>query len=99
MCHLLSVPVASYVLMREPMATVHSLREYVSFIGLLGSLFIVSGGIHLEGDRKATPVTNTGLLALGGALANLLGTTGASMLLIRTVLKTNSQRGHVPVPR
>jgi len=92
---LLSVPVAMYLFMREPMSVVHSLREYVSFIALLGSLYIVSGGIHLEGDLKATPATNAGLLALGGVLANILGTTGASMLLIRTVLKTNSQRGHV----
>ena len=93
---LLSVPILAYLFLREPMSVVHSMREYVSFIALLGSLFIVSGGIHLEGDLKATPATNTGLLALGGILANILGTTGASMLLIRTVLKTNSQRDHVP---
>ena len=92
---LLSAPIAVWLLYREPMAMVHSLREYVSFIALLGSLFIVSGGIHLEGDLKATPGINTALLGLGGALANLLGTTGASMLLIRTLLRTNTQRNHV----
>ena len=92
---LLSTPIALWLLFREPLAIVHSLREYVSFIALLGSLFIISGGVHLEGDLKATPARNVGLLALGGVLAKILGTTGASMLLIRTVLKTNSQRSHV----
>ena len=92
---LLAAPIAAWLLLREPVAVAHSLREYVSFIALLGSLFVISGGIHLEGDLKATPTTNTLLLALGGILANLIGTTGASMLLIRTVLKTNSQRRHV----
>jgi Na+/H+ antiporter NhaD/arsenite permease-like protein len=92
---LLSAPIAVWLLFREPSAIVHSLYEYVSFIALLGSLYTVSGGIHLEGDLKATPATNTALLGLGGLLANLLGTTGASMLLIRTVLRTNSQRNHV----
>jgi Na+/H+ antiporter NhaD/arsenite permease-like protein len=92
---LLATPIALWLLFREPLAIVHSLREYVSFIALLGSLYVVSGGIHLEGDLKATPANNTALLAFGGVLANVLGTTGASMLLIRTVLKTNSQRSHV----
>jgi Na+/H+ antiporter NhaD/arsenite permease-like protein len=92
---LLAAPIAAWLLVREPMSVAHSLREYASFIILLGSLFVISGGIHLEGDLRATPGTNTLLLALGGVLANILGTTGASMLLIRTVLKTNSQRRHV----
>ena len=92
---LLAAPIAGWLLLREPTAVAHSLREYISFIALLGSLFVISGGIHLEGDLKATPATNTALLAFGGVLANILGTTGASMLLIRTLLKTNSQRSHV----
>ena len=92
---LLSAPIVAWLIFREPIALLHSLREYSSFIALLGSLFIVSGGVHLEGDLKATPARNTALLALGAVLANILGTTGASMLLIRTVLKTNSQRRHV----
>ena len=91
----LSAPVAVWLVFREPVAIVHSLREYVSFIALLGSLFVVSGGIHLEGDLQATPGRNTALLAIGGVLASLLGTTGASMLLIRTLLRTNSQRRNV----
>jgi Na+/H+ antiporter NhaD/arsenite permease-like protein len=92
---LLSVPTVGWLLIRDPSAILHSLKEYSSFTALLGSLFVVSGGIHLEGDLRATPARNTALLALGGILANVLGTTGASMLLIRTVLRTNSQRSHV----
>jgi Na+/H+ antiporter NhaD/arsenite permease-like protein len=92
---LLATPVAMWLLWFEPTAVVRSLHEYASFIALLGSLFVVSGGIHVEGDLRATPARNTLLLGLGGVLANLLGTTGASMLLIRTVLRTNSQRAHV----
>ncbi|HNW50105.1 MAG TPA: sodium:proton antiporter [Prolixibacteraceae bacterium] len=66
--------------------------DYVPFIILLGSLFIITGGIHLEGDIKAKPAVNTLFLAIGGVLASLMGTTGAAMLLIRPVIKTNSER-------
>ncbi|HPS11914.1 MAG TPA: sodium:proton antiporter [Prolixibacteraceae bacterium] len=66
--------------------------DYVPFIVLLGSLFIITGGIHLEGDIKAKPSINTLFLAIGGVLASLMGTTGAAMLLIRPVIKTNSER-------
>jgi Na+/H+ antiporter NhaD/arsenite permease-like protein len=91
----LSAPVVVWLVLREPSAIAHSLHEYLSFIALLGSLFVVSGGVHLEGDLRATPGRNTALLAMGGVLANLLGTTGASMLLIRTLLRSNSQRRNV----
>ncbi|HMV40958.1 MAG TPA: sodium:proton antiporter [Leptospiraceae bacterium] len=69
--------------------------EYVPFIILLGSLFYISGGIVLKGDIKATPVNNLLFLLVGAFLASLIGTTGASMLLIRPLLKTNSERKHV----
>ncbi len=69
-----------------------SLKEYFSFICLIGSLFVISGGIALEGNLKATPLTNVLFLAIGSVLASLMGTTGASMLLIRPFLKTNSER-------
>ncbi|MBN1217787.1 MAG: sodium:proton antiporter [Anaerolineae bacterium] len=72
----------------------HSLEDYFSFITLLFALFVISGGIYLEGDLKATPWVNVGFLAIGSVLANLIGTTGASMLLIRPLLKTNSERRH-----
>jgi len=69
--------------------------EYLPFIILLFSLYTISGGIAVRGDIPAHPSTNTLFLALGGILANLIGTTGASMLLIRPLLKTNSERRRV----
>ena len=73
----------------------HAVEEYASFIALLGSLFVISGGILVKGDLEAKPVVNTGFLAVGAVIANLIGTTGASMLLIRPLLRTNSQREYV----
>ena len=67
----------------------HTALEYVSFIVLLGALFVISGGIVLRGDLRATPLVNTAFLAVGAVLANVIGTTGASMLLIRPLLRTN----------
>jgi len=69
-----------------------SLVEYVGFIALIGSLYVIAGGIHINMTRRSTPAVNTGLLALGAILANLIGTTGASMLLIRPFLKINKHR-------
>ena len=71
------------------------LDEYIPFIVLLFALYVISGGISLQGDLPAHPPTNTAFLALGSVLANLIGTTGASMLLIRPLLQTNSERRHV----
>ena len=73
-------------------AAKHGLDEYVPFIILLFSLFVIAGGISIGGSFSATPKMNTLILAAGAVLANLLGTTGASMLLIRPLLKANSQR-------
>ena len=70
-----------------------SMGEYISFIFLLGSLFVVSGGILIRVRRKATPLVNTVLLLVGAILANVFGTTGASMLLIRPFLRIN--KGHI----
>lgn len=69
--------------------------DYVPFIILLGSLFYISGGIVIKGDIKATPLNNSIYLFIGAGLASFIGTTGASMLLIRPLLKTNSERKHV----
>jgi Na+/H+ antiporter NhaD/arsenite permease-like protein len=69
--------------------------EYIPFIVLLFSLYVISGGISLKGDLAARPITNTALLAVGAAIASFIGTTGASMLLIRPLLQTNSERKHV----
>jgi len=70
----------------------HSLAEYLSFIALLGSLFVASGGILLRVDRKATPYVNVLFLLFGAIIANIIGTTGASMLLIRPYIRMNKNR-------
>jgi Na+/H+ antiporter NhaD/arsenite permease-like protein len=67
-------------------------HEYLSFIALIGSLFVVSGGIHINVKGEATPHVNVLFLLMGAVLANLLGTTGASMLLIRPWLRMNKYR-------
>lgn len=64
----------------------------IPFIILLWSLFVVSGGIYVRGSLKGIPAVNTILLLIGTLLASLIGTTGASMLLIRPVLRSNSWR-------
>src|SRR5947207_2844908 len=66
--------------------------EYVSFIVLIGSLFVVSGGIHINVRGEATPLANVLFLSAGAVLANVFGTTGASMLLIRPWLRMNKYR-------
>jgi len=70
----------------------HAGREYLSFIVLLGSLYVASGGIYLRGAMGGTPVANAGICAVGAVIANLIGTTGASMLLIRPFLRANAHR-------
>jgi len=71
---------------------VHALAEYVQFIALLASLFIASGGILIKVDKKSTALTNTALLLIGALISNLIGTTGASMLLIRPFIRLNKGR-------
>jgi Na+/H+ antiporter NhaD/arsenite permease-like protein len=71
---------------------VHALAEYVQFIALLASLYIASGGIMIDIDKKATPLANVLLLLVGAVVANLIGTTGASMLLIRPFVRLNKTR-------
>ena len=68
--------------------------DYVPFIILLLALYVVTGGIHLSGDIKATPWVNTSFLGVGWLLASIMGTTGAAMLLIRPLITTNQQREH-----
>jgi Na+/H+ antiporter NhaD/arsenite permease-like protein len=67
-------------------------EEYIAFIILLGSLFIISGGIYISGDLKATPLLNCAIILIGAMLASLIGTTGAAMLLIRPLIRANSGR-------
>jgi Na+/H+ antiporter NhaD/arsenite permease-like protein len=91
---ILAAPITIWLLYQGPSYLWQVGRDYFSFICLLGSLFVVTGGIHLGGDLRATPRNNTILLGAGSVLASLLGTTGASMLLIRLLLRTNAQRRH-----
>ena len=91
----LGLPVLVVYGLRHPAALMHTAVDFVSFIVLLAGLFVISGGILLRGDLEATPATNTGFLVLGGVLASFVGTTGASMLLIRPLLQTNGQRTRV----
>ena len=69
-----------------------TLHEYFSFICLIGSLFVVAGGIHLKVKGEATPWENVLFLAAGAVVANLIGTTGASMVLIRPWIRMNKIR-------
>ena len=91
------VVVGYYLLIKKNSAPLlATLEEYISFITLIGSLFIVSGGIRISVAGASTPIRNVGFLALGALLANLLGTTGAAMLLIRPWIRMNRYRitGH-----
>src|SRR5438309_1342740 len=67
------------------------LHEYVGFIVVIGALYVITGGIHVQGSLSGTPLVNTGMLGLGAVLANRLGTTGASVLLIRPLLRANKR--------
>lgn len=96
-----SLPVAIYLLAIDGRTRgesthqlLHELAEYASFIILLFGLYTISGGILLLGDIPGRPRTNTLFLALGAILANFIGTTGASMVLIRPVLRINLSREH-----
>jgi Na+/H+ antiporter NhaD/arsenite permease-like protein len=71
---------------------VHTLHDYFSFICLIGSLFVVAGGIHIKVKGEATPLGNVVFLAIGAVVANLIGTTGASMVLIRPFIRMNKVR-------
>jgi len=66
--------------------------DYVGFMALLGALFTITGGVCLSGSLAGTPAVNTGLLAVGALLGSVVGTTGASALLIRPLLRANEQR-------
>ena len=72
----------------------HVAIEYIAFIVLLGALFVISGGILLKGTLVGKPLTNTIILIIGSLLASAIGTTGASMLLIRPLIKANKDRKH-----
>lgn len=93
---LLSLPVVLSLAMvwgnEGVMVLGEELREYVSFIVLLAALFVISGGIYIQGSLSGTPLVNTIFLAIGAVLANIIGTTGASVFLIRPLLRANRPR-------
>jgi len=95
-----SIPVLTIVVPSAPDLLLDSIKDYISFIVLLGALFVISGGIYIKGEMAGTPLVNTWVLAIGAILANLIGTTGASMVLIRPYLRANhvrQQRSHLVV--
>jgi Na+/H+ antiporter NhaD/arsenite permease-like protein len=92
---LVSAPTLVYLGMHAPQLLVEKGQEYFRFIVVIGALFVITGGIHIRGSLAGTPVVNTGVLGVGVVLANVLGTTGASVLLIRPLLRANKRRKHV----
>jgi len=68
------------------------LGDYVAFIALIAALYVTAGGIRISGHPRGTPLVNGSLLAIGAGAASLIGTTGASMLLIRPLLEANRER-------
>jgi Na+/H+ antiporter NhaD/arsenite permease-like protein len=104
---LLALPVFLYLAYLHWSADVPALAllaekalEYISFLAMLGSLYVVAGGIVIAGELPCRASTNVGFLATGAVLANLIGTTGASVLLIRPFLRINKHRQrkwHLPV--
>ncbi|HEX5068447.1 MAG TPA: sodium:proton antiporter [Myxococcota bacterium] len=91
-----ALPVLLYLPAAHGAEGVHVLlekgAEYVSFLALLTSLYVISGGIHIRGSLSGTPLLNTVLIGLGAVLASWIGTTGASVLLIRPLLRANEAR-------
>ena len=85
-------PVVGSMALLDAHTLQHTALEYVSFILLLASLYVITGGIVVRGRAQGTPATNSMILLLGAALASLIGTTGASMLLIRPLLRANAWR-------
>src|SRR5687768_6833443 len=91
----LAAPILVMYAIRDWHVLAHTAEDYVSFILLLGGLYVVAGGILMTGDLEATPLTNATFLGAGAVLASFIGTTGASMLLIRPLLQTNRERRRV----
>jgi Na+/H+ antiporter NhaD/arsenite permease-like protein len=90
----LALVTASYYtfMLGQPARLLHVTHEYVSFVALIGSLYVISGGIHIRVKGEATPQVNCLFLFAGAVLANLIGTSGASMVLIRPWIRINKYR-------
>ena len=96
----LAIPTLLYYFfgLSAPAKVWHAAHEYVSFIAIIGSLFVVAGGIHINVKGQAPPLANTVFLLIGAFAANILGTTGASMLLIRPLV-AHEPKSHQTAPR
>lgn len=88
------LPVLGWGLMNAPASIGNAAMDFTKFILLIGSLFVITGGVRLTGDLVATPKTNTLFLLFGAVLSNVLGTTGASLLLVRPFMDTNKERAN-----
>jgi len=81
-----------FFILKNAPRMLHTAIEYFSFISLIGSLFVVAGGIHIRVKGRSTPLANVILLGIGAIISNFLGTTGASMVLIRPYIRLNKYR-------
>ncbi len=80
------------LLLHDTSSLLKTFHEYLSFIALIGSLYIVSSGIHIDVKGEATPLANTIFLFIAAVISNFLGTTGASMVFIRPWIRMNKYR-------
>ena len=94
LCVVLAGAVCSYhiFVVHQSARVLHASIDYVTFMVVVGSFFVVSGGIHLRVRAPSSPARNTLFLFVGVVLANLIGTIGASMLLIRPWITMNKSR-------
>jgi len=90
----IALPALIIVWNRSPSALGVVAEEYISFILLLGALYIISGGILIETPARGRPLSNATFLLIGALLTNVLGTTGASVVLIRPLIRANAWRKH-----
>ncbi len=92
----LGIPTAAWLIFSGMThALIHQVVfDYIPFIVLLGSLFVITGGIFVDGNIESKPTINASIIGIGGILASLMGTTGAAMLLIRPLISTNKERKH-----
>ncbi len=91
----LAIPAAILVFLKDWHLLLNSVIDYISFIILLGSLFVISGGIVIRISARGTPKLNCILLFIGSIFASLIGTTGASMVLIRPIIRANRWRNNI----
>lgn len=91
---ILSVPVIVYLILNGNTEALGDtiFFDYVPFVILLGVLFVITGGIYIDGDIEAKPMVNATMMAIGAVLASFIGTTGATMLMIRPLIGTNIER-------